>query len=275
MCGSRAKRYGSSPRPRGTRRWRLCDADRRRFIPASAGNTRWFWLTSLCPAVHPRVRGEHLSQFAARFIRRGSSPRPRGTLAATCPCRSGPRFIPASAGNTRPAATAPAHNAVHPRVRGEHIAVKRNVLVSTGSSPRPRGTRPVPATNRRADRFIPASAGNTQAVLFSAWRPSVHPRVRGEHELLGEQHVRVLGSSPRPRGTPLVSTVFLLSRRFIPASAGNTTRNSMKIARASVHPRVRGEHSKNSQLITKDYFAPGKSTNFLPCPRPASNHPRL
>src|SRR4029077_4492190 len=51
------------------------------------------------------------------------------------------------------------------------------------------------------------------------------------------------GSSPRARGTPRPPCVRSLAHRFIPAGAGNTTMPDTAIARATVHPRGRGEHN--------------------------------
>jgi len=90
---------GSSPRARGTGDQPLSAHQKRRFIPAGAGNS--------CPGphrrsqyeVHPRGRGEQL-----RFVDEpepvvGSSPRARGTeTIATLICQR-KRFIPAGAGN--------------------------------------------------------------------------------------------------------------------------------------------------------------------------------
>jgi len=50
------------------------------------------------------------------------------------------------------------------------------------------------------------------------------------------------GSSPRARGTRLAQGQARLSRRFIPACAGNTRSRAGFRAPRSVHPRVRGEH---------------------------------
>ena len=70
---------GSSPRARGTRPGTRNKQAARRFIPASAGNTRSFQRKPAQPSVHPRERGEHGP--ARHRWRRGcgSSPRARGT----------------------------------------------------------------------------------------------------------------------------------------------------------------------------------------------------
>ena len=190
-----------------------------RFIAACAGNTRRRALPraagigssprargtpvrprSRCTAtpVHPRVRGEHRSRMMISFAY--------------------PRFIPACAGNTR--------------------ADQRRVGGGNGSSPRARGTlcRQHPAAEQR--RFIPACAGNTASLAPRYYCSAVHPRVRGEHGLLGTALLLFGGSSPRARGTRLPHLQLL--------------------RRASVHPRVRGEHNPS---------AVGGSTAFGSSPR--------
>ena len=134
----------------------------------------------------------------------------------------------------------------------------------TGSSPRARGTRhgqggeqplrrfiPACAGTRPPGsgctpgrRFIPACAGNTCGT--ASWRTcsTVHPRVRGEHPVDGQEHVRMTGSSPRARGTQLKDQLRGTKNRFIPACAGNTPRTPPAPSPAPVHPRVRGEHRR-------------------------------
>ena len=75
-----AKVVGSSPRVRGTQLVRGAVAERRRFIPACAGNSRSWIAYRSPPPVHPRVCGE--------LLRRRSHGRARS------------RFIPACAGNS-------------------------------------------------------------------------------------------------------------------------------------------------------------------------------
>ncbi len=70
---------GSSPRARGTRPVGDLGRHWHRFIPASAGNTRWRGCLTKRGSVHPRERGEHLQNYVSELRTRGSSPRARGT----------------------------------------------------------------------------------------------------------------------------------------------------------------------------------------------------
>ena len=53
----------------------------------------------------------------------------------------------------------------------------------------------------------------------------------------------ICGSSPRARGTLASKTFPAISRRFIPASAGNTVTYRSYARAYAVHPRERGEHA--------------------------------
>ena len=112
----------------------------------------------------------------------------------------------------------------------------------SGSSPRLRGTLDPDNQSKYLFRFIPASAGNTIAQAISNTAVAVHPRVCGEHcHPLTDPSCR-LGSSPRLRGTLLISEKFMVCLRFIPASAGNTRLFVSNSLNHPVHPRVCGEH---------------------------------
>ena len=50
-------------------------------------------------------------------------------------------------------------------------------------------------------RFIPAYAGNTERVNKKTGAKTVHPRVRGEHDIEAGGAIDLGGSSPRTRGT--------------------------------------------------------------------------
>lgn len=71
-------------------------------------------------------------------------------------------------------------------------------------------------------RIIPALAGNTVVFivfLLSFWD---HPRACGEHLWFRRGAARLLGSSPRLRGTQALQERITLTRGIIPALAGNT-----------------------------------------------------
>ncbi len=177
VCGehahSRAGRgglNGSSPRVRGTPARTGIDEKTIRFIPACAGNTAFATSAGNRPAVHPRVCGEHGKTEREKWPGAGSSPRVRGTPPNSTSAPLPPRFIPACAGNTRPASFLCWAAPVHPRVCGEHQTAQVQHLTSTGSSPRVRGTPGTGASSIVQFRFIPACAGNTTQ--------SSHPRRR-------------------------------------------------------------------------------------------------
>ncbi len=255
---------GSSPRVRGTRSPSRLRRDAGRFIPARAGNTKNAALVAEEDnGSSPRVRGTHhvvqLRVGGVRFIParagntprrrasslflRGSSPRVRGT-------RTGPgrrplpsRFIPARAGNTPQGPVPTSTGPVHPRACGEHDSSSSSLGVASGSSPRVRGTRPMAAAGLRAQRFIPARAGNTSSAAAGIVRRAVHPRACGEHRGGAGQGLGGPGSSPRVRGTRHQRHGERDPHRFIPARAGNTQASRKTEHPLPVHPRACGEHS--------------------------------
>ena len=151
---------GSSPRARGTRSGRSSDAPRGRFIPACAGNAPATRVGGCETPVHPRVRGERFSPCADRMASAGSSPRARGTQPDPNAERYTDRFIPACAGNAQSCVHSRTWRSVHPRVRGERLAVRLSESATVGSSPRARGTRVLVVHPHGGFRFIPACAGN-------------------------------------------------------------------------------------------------------------------
>ena len=114
------KRYGSSPRMRGTPSPKLDQGVGNRFIPAYAGNTPIDISQLGHSPVHPRVCGEHNASRLFERSRGGSSPRMRGTPFSSKGITALLRFIPAYAGNTFVAICSAVPPPVHPRVCGEH-----------------------------------------------------------------------------------------------------------------------------------------------------------
>ena len=183
----------------------------------------------------------------------GSSPRVRGTRRRQ-PDRAGARrFIPACAGNSRRRVFRAAYNVgssprvrgtpaldvighrcltVHPRVCGELVSGLDHGTAYDGSSPRVRGTPPYPPP--------------------PYWRiDAVHPRVCGELAFAVAAPAGADGSSPRVRGTPRETRGTRRPRRFIPACAGNSERNTEQRLHGTVHPRVCGELHPRPQAMRR------------------------
>ena len=171
---------GSSPLTRGTHQ--SIDEVRvnARFIPAYAGNSsepQRFWQPV---SVHPRLRGELAKKSIYCSSVPGSSPLTRGTRCDRHQRFNVCRFIPAYAGNSKQQKSEQNATTVHPRLRGELIAVPPFKQSRIGSSPLTRGTRTPVSTGSREPGFIPAYAGNSYANDLRSGIYSVHPRLRGE-----------------------------------------------------------------------------------------------
>ena len=202
--------------------------------------------------VHPHARGEHLSARRSIASRRGSSPRPWGTLVLRQGEPTGSRFIPTPVGNTPLSMLAGITDPVHPHARGEHqyLSIRFSGLVRFiptpvgntidhrvrrihhhGSSPRPWGTHVHFPPQFGVARFIPTPVGNTKSLRTAPAIPSVHPHARGEHPSSSPAASPSTGSSPRPWGTLTAPKRGTLCR--------------------TVHPHARGEHWHIPRLASR------------------------
>ena len=196
-----------------------------------------------CNGSSPRLRGTRKPKFSDQNYD-GSSPRLRGTLRCRQRRHGHPRFIPASAGNTPFMGRFSITRTVHPRVCGEHVSLRSTAPGMSGSSPRLRGT---PGEYLGARLYF-----------------SVHPRVCGEHRNTLCHLPGTYGSSPRLRGTRRMRKAEFCDLRFIPASAGNTSRRSLQKALSSVHPRVCGEHADAAIETIREYGSSPRLRGTLP-----------
>ena len=253
---------GSSPRARGTERLARSMTAWSRFIPASAGNSRLLQAFAVERAVHPRERGEQPGRDRIRHPDGGSSPRARGTACLAMISGQRFRFIPASAGNSSELQVPIHPTAVHPRERGEQNSLITRNSDRIGSSPRARGTAPLIQGELQPLRFIPASAGNSKGPQPTEFSWPVHPRERGEQgRVLAGRHF-VAGSSPRARGTGWCSGWRWPRRRFIPASAGNSSPewDALRAKRGS-SPRARGTGFPLGHCSPPEWFIPASAGN--------------
>ena len=191
---------------------------------------------------HPRSRGEHIISMISVPLGRGSSPLARGTRAYFPLSKGMTGLIPARAGNTFSVFLSLVIIGAHPRSRGEHCPLRREVPQQGGSSPLARGTPNLGRHVIKARGFIPARAGNTGKIPRRRTLFRVHPRSRGEHGPNLNKALDSLGSSPLARGTQRHSRNLFTQRGFIPARAGNTMARIRAIRSGRVHPRSRGEH---------------------------------
>ena len=92
----------------------------------------------------------------------------------------------------------------------------------------------------------------------------VHPRGHGEHKNSIVDIIRVYGSSPWARGTPVRLKAQQRARRFIPVGTGNTANKAPTKHLITVHPRGHGEHA-TSVICTniRNRFIPVGTGNTL------------
>ena len=118
--------------------------------------------------------------------------------------------------------------------------------------------------------IIPAHAGNTSVVRFTASTDWDHPRACGEH--LTSAWVLPLspGSSPRMRGTHTRLVKAGRKTGIIPAHAGNTWHTGPLVYASGDHPRACGEHNRRRNIAVNRLGSsprmrgtlPGKSTGL-------------
>ncbi|CQE65776.1 Domain of uncharacterised function (DUF2825) [Salmonella enterica subsp. enterica serovar Typhimurium str. DT104] len=82
--------------------------------------------------------------------------------------------------------------------------------------------------------------------------PAVYPRWRGEHGKATPFFIDLAGLSPLARGTPRRRNEYYVSKRFIPAGAGNTWWPQINSSAGAVYPRWRGEHSTVSSSLASN-----------------------
>ena len=222
LAGVDPEREGSSPHTRGAHRPARGGGHHERIIPAYAGSTRRPPRGASRTPDHPRIRGEHVFAYPTSIQDGGSSPHTRGALADRQETER--------------------HAADHPRIRGEHPMAAKALPRRLGSSPHTRGahSRSDPLGGPRG--IIPAYAGSTFSSVVASSSPADHPRIRGEHRILGKEHYCYGGSSPHTRGAQRRRSDGGILRRIIPAYAGSTTPPTRSRSRPADHPRIRGEH---------------------------------
>ncbi len=231
---------GSSPRVRGKQLYETAKSQKRRIIPARAGQTGSSRPPWSAPSDHPRACGANKGSqdgFAQLF---GSSPRVRGKRTAKTGQHATKRIIPARAGQTRYFQQRRFRRPDHPRACGANAAVIVSIRVTAGSSPRVRGKPHLLRVERDLVRIIPARAGQTRPSASHSSCPTDHPRACGANFGFAEAPFGDFGSSPRVRGKPGGLRHRPVEGRIIPARAGQTSDQKEPIMTNSDHPRACG-----------------------------------
>ena len=153
------------------------------------------------------------------------------------------RIIPAGAGDTDPCSLGLARTPDHPRGCGGHSAAALRRGMSSGSSPRVRGTRDGAGRHHPCARIIPAGAGDTTSDAPLLSEASDHPRGCGGHAKSALHVGAKRGSSPRVRGTLYPQRSGQSRWRIIPAGAGDTIHSLQQRGSPTDHPRGCGGHA--------------------------------
>ena len=207
-----------------------------------------------------------------RNVEYGSSPHARGTPPRHQDGSLPGRFIPACTGNAYSPRSRDPKKPVHPRMCGERGTQPCGVLRLLGSSPHTRGTRRPRVRSHKTRRFILACAGNACAGRPRLPQSAVHPRMCGECLPAASTASILIGPSPHVRGTRIRPVQERPCARFIPACAGNASLIGQGLPSMTVHPRIRGERTRN-QTVTTQLHGSSPHTRGTRHPSPGSSRP--
>ena len=238
---------GPSPRVRGSRRTTTTRSLKGGSIPACAGEPAPALNTAQRIGVHPRVCGGAGTFVEVAGHGGGPSPRVRGSRASLISRLKPPGSIPACAGEPRSSRSHRRARGVHPRVCGGAALSASPTYLSTGPSPRVRGSRVPDRGIRGVGGSIPACAGEPRESAEGACERGVHPRVCGGARNAADFDLKYRGPSPRVRGSRTRRESIKSTARSIPACAGEPARSSTQTTSRRVHPRVCGGATRARQ----------------------------
>ena len=152
----------------------------------------------------------------------GSPPHMRGAHADMGPPARRKGITPAYAGSTGVVAFDIAKQRDHPRICGEHLGPGKNAVDIYGSPPHMRGAPQKLLTDTEKCWITPAYAGSTIMRMRGRSGERDHPRICGEHGLVGVGVGAVCGSPPHMRGARRPAPHQYLLIRITPAYAGST-----------------------------------------------------
>ena len=235
-----AARIGLSPRVRGNRTVLGVQRDLNRSIPARAGQPLRLPSTRQSSWVYPRACGATHHYRYLRHVLVGLSPRVRGNPRVLRILRRPCGSIPARAGQpTRPRRIATVEW-VYPRACGATGPHVTPGPLHSGLSPRVRGNPIVRRYPGPHHRSIPARAGQPLRRPSAASPTAVYPRACGATESCAVGNSGVYGLSPRVRGNRRALLMLVVTRRSIPARAGQPGSHPHLLMAGRVYPRACG-----------------------------------
>ena len=231
---------GLSPPVRGSLPCTRSGTDRRRSIPARAGEPYSGSNTRSIYTVYPRPCGGATVVFASSQIIEGLSPPVRGSpWRPRCTARAS-RSIPARAGEPSPWTRQGLRWRVYPRPCGGAIVGSLTAEHVHGLSPPVRGSPANGPLETARLRSIPARAGEPAPTGFPLSRGQVYPRPCGGAFQSRKLVTCGLGLSPPVRGSRAPDDPGSGCERSIPARAGEPKRPEYGDSNRKVYPRPCG-----------------------------------
>ena len=237
---------GRSPRVRGSPAGHTTTRVAAGSIPARAGEPGGPARGRVCLEVDPRACGGATAHTGRERSPRGRSPRVRGSPSRTSESSLRLGSIPARAGEPDTAPPRRRAQRVDPRACGgaEACATKQNR--AWGRSPRVRGSPPIAPTRCGHGGSIPARAGEPHRWTHGTGVPRVDPRACGGAVPADWKLLKVVGRSPRVRGSRARSHGELVTQGSIPARAGEPSKCCHPISPVRVDPRACGGACRSS-----------------------------
>ena len=166
--------------------------------------------------------GDHYCSNLLNTLNMGSPPHVRGPPPALFMSFLGLGITPACAGTTFDLETIESSYRDHPRMCGDHSALRSSMRFSPGSPPHVRGPLVNSFCAKDCAGITPACAGTTfywNICYFHSWD---HPRMCGDHSKNQARSLYMTGSPPHVRGPLYTCSLLLLTLGITPACAGTT-----------------------------------------------------
>ena len=188
------------------------------------------------------MRGDHRDAVRLAVRVAGPPPHARGSGLAYRRLGGATRPTPACAGITLIRDYRGLPLSAHPRMRGDHPAFVRPLILPTGPPPHARGSLLGPTARDHPPRPTPACAGITGTATRRRRPQRAHPRMRGDHLKKALGSAADFGPPPHARGSRGAPPRAARASRPTPACAGITTARPARSTSVQAHPRMRGDH---------------------------------